>query len=218
MFVPAADMTCLRQGDILDGITFPRLSTAETCVLGRLPPEPSQPTIPHLPALTSTHREDPQWLTAQLPVRLSYCAVMSQCCDLEPRNGKIGIPAFALARLIPVPRQIVEDAQRFASLQSNKDPRVGSDPGYVNLFYIPQRPELGAKDWVVDFNQITSIPGKEFPAILRCKKLQMEDEWRVKFKIKLATALARLTHEEREAGLENPWVGKQQPIKFPPSE
>jgi hypothetical protein len=86
------------------------------------------------------------------------------------------------------------------------------------MFYIPPRPELGAKDWIVDFNQTTSIPGKEFPAILRSKKLQMEDEWRVKFKIKLATALARLTNEEREAGLENPWVGKQKPIRFPPNK
>jgi hypothetical protein len=43
----------------------------------------------------------------------------------------------------------------------------------------------------------------------------MEDEWRVKFKIKLATSLARITDEERASGLEDPWVGKQRPITFP---
>jgi hypothetical protein len=218
MFVPVADMTCLRQGDILDGVPFPRLSSAETRVLGRLPVDLSQPTVPQLPAHTDTHRDDPRWLVAQVPVRLSYCAVISQCCDLEPRNQRITLPAFALARLIPIPAQIMEDAQRFSSLKSNKDPRVGSDPGYVNLFYVPALPELNGKEWIVDFNQTVSIPGKEFPSILRSKKLQMEDDWRVKFKIKLATCLARLTDEERAAGLEQPWVGKQKPMEFPPNK
>jgi len=217
MFVSVADMKCLRQGDILDGIPFPRLSSGETSILGRLPLESSQPSTPQLPAITNTHREDSQWLIAQLPVRLSYCAVISQCCELEPRNDQIGIPAFALARLIPIPKQILADVQRLASLKSNKDPRDGSDPGYVNLFYIPARTELNGREWVVDFNQIISLPSKEFPTIMRCKKLQMEDEWRVKFKIKLATCLARLTKEEQSAGLSDPWVGKQTDIQFPPS-
>lgn len=99
---------------------------------------------------------------------------------------------FRLARLIPIPKPIAADAQRLASLKSNKDPRVGSDTGYINLFYIGPTPVLNGKDWVIDFNQTICIPGKEFPGILQNKKLQMEDEWRVKFKIKLATCLARL--------------------------
>src|SRR5260370_15482527 len=160
MFVPVGDITCVRQGDILDGVPFPRLSSAEPCILGRLPRVVSQTSVPQLATHTGTHREDSQWLVAQIPVRLSYCAVMSQCCELEPRNGQIGIPAFALARLISIPKKIIDDAQRLASLKSNKDPRDGSDPGYVNLFYIPARPELSEKEWVVDFNQTVSIPGK----------------------------------------------------------
>jgi hypothetical protein len=126
------------------------------------------------------------------------------------------MPAFALARLIPIPKQIATDAQRLASLKSNKDPRVGSDPGYINLFFVEPNPALSGKEWVVDFNQTICIPGKEFPAVLQSKKLQMEDEWRVKFKIKLATCLARLTNDERAAGLTDPWVGKQKDIEFPP--
>jgi hypothetical protein len=126
------------------------------------------------------------------------------------------MPAFALARLIPIPKQIMADAQRLASLKSNKDPRVGSDPGYINFFYVEPNPLLHGKEWVIDFNQTICIPGKEFPGILQSKKLQMEDEWRLKFKIKLATCFARLTNEERAAGLIDPWVGKQQDIKFPP--
>ncbi len=217
MFLSAADMSCLRQGDILDGVPFPRLSSPDTFILGRMSSVASQ-TVPSLSPLTNTHRDDPQWLVAQLPVRLSFCAVISQCCDLEPRNNQLVMPAFALARLITIPKQILADAQRFASLKSNKDPRVGSDPGYINFFYVEPNPLLHGREWVVDFNQTLCIPGKEFPGILQSKKLQMEDEWRLKFKIKLATCFARLTNEERAAGLIDPWVGKQQDIKFPPSK
>jgi hypothetical protein len=60
-----------------------------------------------------------------------------------------------------------------------------------------------------------SIPGSVFPSILKNKVLQMQNEWRVKFKIKLAANLARLTPEERTEGLENPWVPKQEPMEFP---
>ena len=114
------------------------------------------------------------------------------------------MPAFAVARLIPVPPAIVSDPQRFASLSENKDPRSG-DPGYINFFYIPAHEKLGGKDWVIDYNQVLSIPGSEFHATLRKKILQMTDEWRVKLKIKLAASLTRLTQDERNAGLQNPW-------------
>lgn len=216
MFLQVADADCLRQGDILQGIPFPRLASGEVAILGRLTPETSQPDVPKLSAITNTHREDQNWLLAQVPVRLSYCAIVSQCCDLEPRNGKLDIPTFAAARLRPIPKAILSDPQRLASLRANKDPRGGSDPGYINLFHIPAHVLLDKKEWIVDYNQIFCIPREEFPSILKRKILQMEDDWRVKFKIKLATCLTRMTDEEIKAGLENPWVGKQTPIKFPP--
>jgi hypothetical protein len=90
-------------------------------------------------------------------------------------------------------------------LSGNKDPRRSNDPGYINLFYIPPDERLDGKEWVVDYNQLISVPAVEFPAILRKKILQMEDGWRVKFKIKLMASLSRLTEDERNAGLENPW-------------
>jgi hypothetical protein len=216
MFVEVADTTCLRQGDILEGIPFPRLAAGEISILGTISHETPQPHVPRLTAATSTHRDDPSWIAAQVPVRLSYCAIISQCCDLEPRSGRMVIPTFALARLIPIPQSINSDAQRLASLRSNKDPRVGSDPGFINFFHIPSHPRLSGSEWVVDYNQTISVPGREFPAILAKKILQMENDWRVKFKIKLATCLARLTEEERSSGLENPWRAKQEDMKFPP--
>src|SRR6266481_9897827 len=112
MFVEAADTTCLRQGDILEGIPFPRLAAREISILGTISHETPQPHVPRLIAATSTHRDDPSWIAAQVPVRLSYCAIISQCCDLEPRSNQLQLPTFALARLIPIPKQIAADAQR----------------------------------------------------------------------------------------------------------
>lgn len=205
MFLEVADATCLRQGDILGGIPFPRLNAAEIRILGTLSPETPQSGVPTLAAKTNTHRDDASWLTAQYPARLSFCAIFSQCCYLELRGDQLRIPAFSLARLIAIPRGIVSDPQGLASLRANKDPRNARDPGYLNFFHIPAHDRLDGKEWVVDYNQTISIPGSEFPSVLSKKVLQMDDHNRVKFKIKLAACLSRLTDEERDAGLENPW-------------
>jgi hypothetical protein len=205
MFVQDADMACLRQGDIVAGIPFPLLGLKEVLILATMLPERSEVALPILAPSTRVHRDDPNWLTCQMPVRLSFCAVVSQCCDLEPRYGKILMPSFAVARLIPVPARIVADPQRLSSLRENKDPRNVADPGYVNLFHVPAHERVDGKEWVVNYNQMIAIPGSEFPAIVKRKVLQMEDQWRVKFKIKLAASLSRLTEEERDAGFENPW-------------
>ncbi len=165
MFVESADMTCLRQGDILEGVVFPRLASQEISVLGSIHRATPQPSVPSLTASTNNHRDDPAWMVAQVPVRLSFCAIMSQCCDLEARHGRLTIPTFALCRLIPIPGSIISDAQRLSSLRENKDPRVGSDPGFINFFYIPSHSRLESKEWVVDFNQVVSIPGRDFPDI-----------------------------------------------------
>lgn len=205
MFVEEADQECLRQGDILAGIPFPLLRTDDMAIIGRPSLQKYESEVPRVEAATRVHRDDPNWLTAQVPVRLSFCAVISQCCDLEARHEKIPMPTFAVARLIPVPRRILEDPQRLVSLRENKDPRVRDDTGFINLFYVPSHERLEGKEWVVDFNQVASVPATEFPRIMQRKVLQMKDRWRVKFKIKLAVSLTRLTDDEIQAGLENPW-------------
>ena len=134
MFVEVADATCLRQGDILGGIFFPLLQAAEIRILGTITPETPHAGVPTLVAKTNTHRDDANWLTAQYRSRLSFCAVLSQCCYLEPRTGQLRIPAFSLARLIAIPRGILSDPQGLASLRANKDPRNTRDPGYLNFF------------------------------------------------------------------------------------
>jgi len=151
MFLQDADMTCLRQGDILRDIPIPLLASAEMAVLARIDPAASG-TAPPLYPVTKTHRQDPHWLIGQLPLRRCYCVVISQCCDLAPLNQRIPMPAFAVGRLISVPKGILEDPQRLQSLRANKDPRDPSDPGFVNLFYFPPHERLGDREWVVDYN------------------------------------------------------------------
>src|SRR5437867_6472410 len=153
MFIRDADLTCLRQGDILAGIPFPLLKSDEIAILGRLLGETPMPLAPTLSAVPRVHRGDPNWLTGQVPMRLSFCAVLSQCCDLELREGKFRMHAFAVARLIPIPEGTRVDPQRLASLMANKDPRDPTDPGRIDYFYIPAHERLDGKEWLVDYNQ-----------------------------------------------------------------
>jgi hypothetical protein len=205
MFAAQTDQGCLRQGDILAEIPFPRLSAKDVLILGSVAQGERRATGITLAPATHTHRDDPGWLTGQLPIRTTFCIIISQCCDLEPRHGRIETPAFAVARLIAVPKRIVEDPQRLARLRANKDPRDSSDHGYINLFHIPAHSSLQGREWVVDYNQLLSIPSIDFPGVLARKILQMDDASRVKFKIKLAASLGRLTDEEIKANLHERW-------------
>ena len=71
MFVHDADMSCLRQGDVLEHIPFPLLASQELSVLGRIAYYAG--STPSLSAIARLHRDDPSWLTAQVPIRPSYC-------------------------------------------------------------------------------------------------------------------------------------------------
>jgi hypothetical protein len=164
--------------------------------------------------VTSTHREDSDWLTLQNLWRLGFAAVISQCCDLAPRNGRVLLPTIALARLVPITQATLNDPAKLASLRANKDPRDNDDPGVIKLFYVPQHEKLGGTEWTVDYNQLFSIPSNEYPAILANRVLQMTDEARIRFKIKLAWCLGRLTDEE----LEHPWFRPDEPEAAPAAE
>jgi hypothetical protein len=169
MFLNDADMTCLRQGDILANIPFPQIVTKDTAFLGSaslhqlgdLAFSPKSATVRALPMYT-----------CQLQSRIGFAAVISQCCDLEPHDGnRIQQPTIALARLAPIPVAILNDPLRLTDLRSNSDPRV---PGaqFLNLFHVPAHDRAENQEWMVDFGQVFSIPSTEFPAILARKVLQ----------------------------------------------
>jgi hypothetical protein len=206
------DTTSLRQGDILAGIPFPLLDRQSLTILGAIQENYDYTGLPIISARTHKHRFDNEWVTAQLPIRFGLCAVLSNCCDLEPRNGKILARTITLARLRPVSADIRHDPIRFASLSSNKDPRDPVDPGYIDYFYLQSHTLLQNQDWNVEYSQCLSIPSSDINILLRKKTLQLNDRTRVKFKIKLAFTLGRLNNDEAQAGLENPW---QEPKSVP---
>jgi hypothetical protein len=208
------DIGSLRQGDILEGVPFPQLDLQTLHLLGKIVPETnynSQPKInaatqdlrkdpewlyntqPSINLITQEFRNDKEWLTAVLPVRFGLSIILSNCCDLEPRNGRISAPVLTLARLHRIPETFKKNAENYESLKANKDPRE-NDPGYIDYFYLEPHESLGGVDWRVHFNQVSTVP-TDAVLLLRKKILQLDDRTRMKFKIKLGEA----------AGLENPW-------------
>jgi len=200
------DRNSLRQGDILTPVPFPVID-AETVVLGKIDGQ-TRIEIPHpkIVALPREHRGQNDCVTMQIKARLAPCAVISHCCELELRNGKCLLPTISVARIVAVKESIGKDREKASSLKANKDPRIHGDPGYLDYFYLEPTASIGGVECVVDFAQIAPVPGTEYQNLLQRKVLQLVDRERVKFKIKLAAFLGRLTNEEVAAGLENPWL------------
>lgn len=204
MFAAAPDLSSLRQGDILANLPYPLISPLSFTAIGTYHSTGGNGSEALFKPLKSKHREDPDWLTLQNLWRLGFAAVVSQCCDLAPRNGRILLPTIALARLVPITAKTLTDPEKLASLRANKDPRDSTDPGVIKLFCLGQHEKLGAVEWTVDYNQLFSIPAAEYPDILENKVLEMTEDARIRFKIKLAWCLGRLTDEE--LAVEHPWI------------
>jgi len=208
VYVSSGDVekNCLRQGDILDAVPFPIIDV-DAAILGKFDSDAGM-QIPHPKIVTipREHRTQHDCFTMQVKTRLAPGAVLSHCCELELRNGKCLLPMIALARIMPVKASTAQNAQKLASLRGNKDPRSPQDPGYLDYFYLEAHESLGGIENVVDFSQVSSIPGSEYSSLINRRVLQLADRERVKFKIKLAAYLGRLTNEEVDAGLENPWL------------
>ena len=167
--------------------------------------EPQPPVTP----LPWPNSREAGYFWAQIPIRFCSCAVLSNCCDLEPRNGRLAPGYINLARLREIPNAIRDDPSRFASLQANRDPRDPISPGYIDFFYLAAHASLEGVDWRVHFNQITSIATSEVEMLLSNKLLQLDDRSRMRFKIKLAFTNGRTNADE--VGLENPWSQEAAP-------
>jgi len=200
------DGRSLRQGDVLAGIPFPLLEYSKLHVLGALAPNYNYVGLPVIAARTHEHRRDGDWVTVQVPARFGPCAVLTNCCDLEPRGGRVQVSAITLARLRPISDELRNDPERFASLASNRDPRDPENPGYKDYFYLEPHALLEGRDWNVHFNQVVTVPTSDVDRLLERKLLQLDDRTRVKFKTKLAFSLGRINDDEVNAGLENPWL------------
>jgi hypothetical protein len=207
--------TSLRQGDILAGVPFALMEQGKMHVLGAIAQDYDYAVAPSISVRTHEHRGDRGWVTIQVPARFGLCAVLSNCCDLEPREGRVQAHAVTLARLRPISPDTRNNPENFASLRANRDPRDAVNPGYFDFFYLEPHAQLEGTDWTVHFNQVVTVPTTDIALLLRRKVLQLDDRTRVKFKIKLASSFGRINDDEIDAGLENPW--EEPPITVPPA-
>lgn len=199
------DLAVLRQGDILTGVPFPLLDQKQMQIYGTINNTESFISSPNLTTKLLEHRNDKEWTLATMIVRFGFCAVVSNCCDLEPHGGKIPGHALLLARMQSIPIDMRTNTESFESLKANKDPRDRTDPGYLDFFYLESHEQLLNQDWRVHFNQIVCLPTNDLPLLLSKKILQLDDRTRAKFKIKLGTKFMRPNPDEQVASLEEPW-------------
>lgn len=214
MFLEKPDLTSLRQGDILTGIPFPLLSFA--LPLQASPDGDHLGPVPSVKPITHVHHDDPQWVTAHVPVRFGYCAVLTHCCRLEARAGnRLSVPVITLVRLRPIPKSFMQNPQHLEALRGNRNPLDPQDPGVLDYFYVEPHQALEGKEWVVDFHQVVALPSKHLEQILGRKILQMDDQSRMKFKFKYSACVSRPTDEElAKPELREPWKPEQTPLQF----
>jgi hypothetical protein len=194
MFMPELNRNELRQGDIIYGLYYPSMKCETLGLVGRVA-SPSTPVTESLSLSAVTEKSyGIEWMSAQVQVFRGFSIILSQCCDLERRNGKLNYPAFVISPLQDIPYPIRTYPERLVDFQENS---LGK---YINNFYILQSPPL-PQAYQVDFSMVVSVPRSEFDFALTGKVLQMTDEARVRFKLKLGQHFSRPTQDEIDTGL-----------------
>ena len=193
MFSDTADPE-LRQGDIVEGLVFPKVICEALPVVG-VPSTGNHPIASPFNLTGSFDRNSGlEWFSAQIKVIRVYSMILSPCCDLQLREGRLSLPAILAAPLLDVTFKIRNSPD---DLRIFKENRLED---YTGQYYVEGHPPL-PRDYMVDFCRIVSIPSGEYAHILRGKILQLTDLERVKFKIKLGLYFSRPTEEEVSEGL-----------------
>jgi hypothetical protein len=193
MFIPIHDAKSLRQGDIIAGIYYPLLKHNDLTILGKQTETPSSQGDEIVLAALVENKKYVQGLIKFIP---TLAIVASQCCDVEAKDGKLDVPAFVLVPLEPlrVLHSIAKDQAEIDKLKMN-DPSI-----YSNLFYLEATAPIQEPS-IVNFNKVFSVQQSDYPTILTKKVLQMSDENRILFKVKLAHHFGRPTEEELKKNL-----------------
>jgi hypothetical protein len=197
MFVSEPDMTELRQGDVIRDIVFPIARVEKSQFLanpsgikdGKLYLEPLQDQSSKRPIFS-----------ALVQASLCHCVVLSQCCDVVRTKNPPPI-TFAICKLVPITESM---RRNYETLKANSDPLVDG-ASFVHLFWIGIYDQLGPMEYVADFGQVMSVSWKDYDQVLARKALQMDDITRSKFRVKAGAHFGRVTKEDRNAGLEDPY-------------
>jgi hypothetical protein len=204
MFIEKVDVTSLRQGDIVAGIPFPLPRIEDVKYLGA----PKGGVVVSLakmgfePTVSPVGKSPTPWLTAQMYTTVGFCAVLSQCCDIDLAQNPPP-KTFTLCRLVPVPDGIRKRPELYQVLTENVDPYGVVRPFYA-LFYIGAHSNLDS-EYVADFSQPMSVRWTDYGTVLKRKILQIDDVNRAKFRMKVGAYFGRPTPEELRAGTADPW-------------
>ncbi|HEV7673283.1 MAG TPA: hypothetical protein VGQ12_02005 [Candidatus Angelobacter sp.] len=203
MFVDL-DTSTLRQGDIIAEMPFPLVRLdRKTRFWGTYVRESGGRV--DLEAETETFRSRP-WMLAQVHAAISFCAVLSQCCDVAAAQDHPP-PAFLLCRLVPVNDGMRKNPSAYSTLKENIDP-WGTGRPFFSLFYVGMPAALD-KEYVADYGQVMTVVWSDYGAVLRRKILQMDDLNRAKFRIKASAHIGRVAKEDE--GIGYPWI-KAEPL------
>lgn len=193
MFIPVCDTKSLRQGDVIKGIYYPLLKHGELSLVGR-PTEAGHTQVDGIVLAASV--ENKKYVQGLMKFVPTLGIVVSQCCDVQAKDGKLDVPAFVLAPIEPLRflHTIATNPDAVANLKKNHPSK------YANLFYLGDTPPIQEPS-IVNFNKVFSVQQSDYQTILTMKVLQMSDENRVQFKVKLASHFGRPTEEELEKNL-----------------
>jgi len=192
MFISTPDTTALRQGDIINNVLFPHLRISDLTLLGKqIASEPISLDGFKL----SGSIDNKKYVSGMIKLQVTSAIIISQCCDVQLNNGKLEVPNFVLA-----PLDLVKSYPSFkvtADLEILKKNELGR---FTNLFYLDPTPPISEQS-VVNFNRTFCLQKEDYEIVLSRKVLQMTDESRVKFKLKLAHHFGRPTDDEIERKL-----------------
>jgi hypothetical protein len=130
------------------------------------------------------------------------CAVLSQCCDVDPQQ-KPAPHSFFLCELIPVPEGIRQRPERHQLLTANLDP-YGGQRAFFQLFWLGTVPGLTG-EFVADFAQVMTVSWPDYKHTVAGKIAELDDLHRAKFRVKAGAHFGRVTAEDLGAGLADPY-------------
>src|SRR5438309_9682876 len=118
MLIPITDPDVLRQGDIIENVLFP-IPRGEGSKFSAVYKGGQGPRVEVAPAYEGPPKRPK--LIAHVESVVAHCAIMSQCCDLDPAQNPPP-PSVVLCRVVPVPDSIRRRQEHLGTLLDNVDP------------------------------------------------------------------------------------------------
>jgi hypothetical protein len=189
MYQAVLDATSLRQGDVLKGVYLPRYSLLNLSLLHKLDKEGE---------LQFDDR-------AVMKASRGFAVVLSQCCEFN--EGKRN--AFSLARLVKAKEALLPKISmwgvnlaelvpaRYTKMAvdilqaANKLDEEHPNNAAVNVYLYDVHGNVLTEPYIVDFTQVFSIKIEDSPKLLKMKVLELDNEHRLEFQLKLGYFYSR---------------------------